>query len=519
MRKYLYLAVFFSGMASLAVEFGASRLLGNYFGTSNIIWASIIGLILIYLTVGYFLGGRWADNSPRFKTFFSILCWAGFAVGLVPVLSRPILILASRAFEHLSFGILIGSFLSVLVLFSIPVTLLGTASPFAIRLSLNDTKMAGKVSGRIYAVSTLGSFLGTFLSTLVLIPLIGTYRTFLVFSAAMLLVALIAMWRTVDLKSALIYLWMPVIIIILALIGLPGRDKGNSNVIYETESSYNFIQVQQIDGSFLLRLNEGEGIHSIYDPQKLITDGPWDQVIAAPFFNADLVDPNQVRSMAIVGLAAGTSAREASIFFSNIQIDGFEIDPKIIAVARQYFDMNEPNLTVIVQDGRIALHESSKLYQVISIDAYRPPYIPWQLTTQEFFQDVHDHLTEDGVMVINVGRSPTDRLLVNSLFNTIRSIFPSAYIMDIPNSLNSMIFATSQPTNLDDFRQNLDHLSLSPDVDPLLLHVLRVTASAIMPEPKLDPRLIFTDDRAPVEWITNGMVLSFLFSSEVSIIR
>ena len=140
MRKMLYLTVFTSGLASLAVEMAASRLLGNYFGTSNLVWASIIGLILIYLTVGYFVGGRWADHSPKFETFFSILAWASISIAFVPIISRPILRLAANAFDNLIMGSLIGSFVVVMILFIIPVTLLGTASPFAIRLALHELK-------------------------------------------------------------------------------------------------------------------------------------------------------------------------------------------------------------------------------------------------------------------------------------------------------------------------------------------------------------------------------------------
>ena len=116
--------------------------------------------------------------------------------------------------------------------------------------------------------------------------------------------------------------------------------------------------------------------------------------------------------MAIVGLAAGTTAREATAVFQNITIDGIEIDPLIVSVARKYFDMNEPNLNVIVEDGRVGLEKSPHRYQVISVDAYRPPYIPPHMTTHEFFQIAHDHLTSDGVLVINVGRGPEDRRLV-----------------------------------------------------------------------------------------------------------
>src|SRR5512139_3309317 len=134
MRRYIYLTVFISGLTTLAVEFAASRLLGNVFGTSNIVWASIIGLILIYLTLGYFIGGRWADKSPHPKTMFMILTWAAFLLGVVPFIAGPVLRTAATAFDALQMGVLGGSFAAVLVLLAVPITLMGMASPFAIRI-------------------------------------------------------------------------------------------------------------------------------------------------------------------------------------------------------------------------------------------------------------------------------------------------------------------------------------------------------------------------------------------------
>ena len=114
-RRYLYFTVFASGMTALAVEISAARLLGNVFGTSNLVWASIIGLILIYLTIGYFIGGRWADRSPYPRTMYTILVWGAFLVGLIPVPSTPVLRLAADAFDQLQIGILLGSFAGVLM--------------------------------------------------------------------------------------------------------------------------------------------------------------------------------------------------------------------------------------------------------------------------------------------------------------------------------------------------------------------------------------------------------------------
>jgi predicted membrane-bound spermidine synthase len=512
-RKILFIAVFFSGLTSLAVEMAASRLLGNYFGASNLVWASIIGLILIYLTAGYFLGGYWADRSPRFTTFFQILAWGAFSVGLVPIISRPVLRFAASAFDELQLGVLFGSFLAVLILFVVPVTLLGTASPFAIRLAIRDPQQAGRTSGNLYGVSTLGSFIGTFLPVLVLIPTVGTYRTFLVISLLMIVVALACLGYTSGWKRAAVYAWMPLIILVFAILGMQGTDKTAQGLIYEGESAYNYIQVLQFGDTRVLRLNEGQGMHSLYNPQIVNFHGPWEQVLAAPFFNSPSYNPTQIKSMAIVGLAAGTTAREASAVFPGIQIDGFEIDPKIVQVARQYFDMNEPNLHVFIQDGRVGLEHSRNRYQVISVDAYRPPYIPYHMTTREFFQVCYDHLTQDGVLVINVGRGPTDRRLVNDFASTIWAVFPSVYVMDIPDTFNSIIYATVQPTGAANHDTNLAYLNSLGNTHPLLLESVQAALANLQPAPAHGQ--VFTDDLAPIEWITNSMVFNFFLSGDV----
>jgi spermidine synthase len=513
MRKYLYLTVFISGLVSLAIEMSASRLLGNVFGTSNLVWAAIIGLILIYLAVGYFIGGAWADKSPHYRTLFLILLGASIATAIVPVISRPVLRLAANAFDQLQMGILFGSFAAVIILLIIPMTLLGIVSPFAIRLAIQQTENAGRISGRLYAISTFGSFFGTFLPVLLLIPTIGTYRTFLVLATLLALIAIIGLILTSG-KRAIPALLIPLIIFpSLVAWGLPGRDKNSQGIIYETESAYNYIQVLESDDYRYLRLNEGQGVHSMYHPKVLYYGGPWEMVLAAPLFSNTAFQVDNIHSMAIVGLAAGTTARQAASIYPNISIDGIEIDPKIVEVGKKYFGMDIPNLNIIVQDGRWALEQSKNTYQIISVDAYRPPYIPAHLTTQEFFQSVFTHLTDDGVMIINVGRAPGDRRLINALSSTILSVFPSLYVVDLPGTFNSLIYATRQPTTSENLYQNFASLQNSENPPELLVTVGSVAVASLQPQP--DNAQVFTDDKAPVEWITNNMVVRFLLSPEM----
>lgn len=516
-RKYLYFAVFASGMTTLAVELTASRLLGNIFGTSNLVWASIIGLILIYLTAGYILGGWWADRSPHLRTMYLILAWGAFLIGLVPLVANPVLRLAADAFDQLQVGILFGAFTGVLILFSIPITLLGAISPFAIRLAIRTQTEAGRISGRVYAVSTLGSFLGTFLPILLFIPTIGTTRTFIVFSMFLMIVALIGLWLSHGWRVALLWVWMPVVILLLVILGFGRGVKATPGQIFETESQYNYIQVLEEGGYRYLRLNEGQGIHSVYHPTEINYYGPWKQFLVAPFFNRPSVVPDDVQSIAILGLAGGTIVRQATEVFGPIPIDGFEIDGQIISIGEQYFGMNQPNLNPIAQDGRWGLEHSSRKYDLIALDAYRPPYIPWHLTTLEFFQIVQEHLTEDGAVAINVGRAPEDRRLIDAMVGTLTQVFPSIYVMDIPETFNSIIYATQQPTAVENVYLNLFELSENQYVHPLLIEALQITALNLKPIP--ESSTVFTDDLAPIEWITNNMVLRFMLFGDMEVLQ
>src|SRR5690348_13976387 len=150
-RRLLLPLVFVSGMASLAVEFGASRLLAPYFGTSLYVWGVLIGLVLIYLSIGYVIGGRLADRRPSADLLFQLTAWAGLWIGLIPLVSYPILLQSQKGFASLSAGLVLGTLLAVLALFAVPVILLGCVSPFAIRLLLRSVGTGGNTAGAVYA--------------------------------------------------------------------------------------------------------------------------------------------------------------------------------------------------------------------------------------------------------------------------------------------------------------------------------------------------------------------------------
>ncbi len=506
-RPLLPLLVFSAGFTSLGVELAASRLLDPWFGNSILVWATLIGLILAYLSLGYWLGGRLADRRPDPALLFTLTAGAAAAVGLIPLVSGPVLRLAAGAFVSYDAAILAGSFAATLALFSLPVILLGMVSPFAIRLLVAGAEDAGRVAGRVFALSTLGSILGVFLPVLLLIPTLGTRRTFLAMALALLAVALSGLIRTHRPRAAFFGLiW--ILLLILALLP-PGRIREDAALLHEQESRYNYIQVVSNGPEVLLKLNEGAGVHSVYRPGMALADGIWDYFLLAPFFAPAPVHPADVGSLLMIGLAAGTVPKLYTAAFGPLPITGVELDPAIIAVGRAYFAMTEPNLTAVAQDGRYFLAHSPGQYDVIAIDAYRPPYIPFHLTTVEFFRLVHDHLSPRGVVAVNAARAPGDDALIDALAATLGQVFPAVFILDEPAPPgllgNSLIVATRQPATLADFLANSAQLP-----GPLLAEVAARARdhARVAPRPPRGP--ILYDDRAPIEQIIHGIVARYL---------
>ncbi len=512
----LIVQVFVAGATTMAVEMSASRLLAPYFGTSLFVWANLIGLILLYLAVGYYVGGRVADRYPFPSVLYGMTAFASLLIALIPVVARPILLWSQSAFATYSIGVFYGSLVSVILLFAIPMILLGCVSPYAIRLRVDQVGKSGRTAGMLYAISTGGSIVGTFLPVLVLIPDIGTRYTFFVFAAALLLISLIGLITggadggpLFPKKPGKRLLTLLLIIPLVALLtGIQGPIKppsvtdSNGTLIAEHESGYNYIQVVKVGDETQLILNEGLGVHSIYNPHQVLTQGPWDYFMVAPYFNKPPFTPNQVHRVGIIGLGAGTSPREFTAAYGPIPIDGVEIDDAIVNMGRKYFHMNEPNLNVIVQDGRYYLQTTSHQYDIIGIDAYQQPYIPFQLTTTQFFQEVRSRLTPTGVAVINIGRTSTDFRLVNAMAQNMKTIFPNVYMINTERFSNTLVIGTNAPTALDNFRANTNLLT-----NITLQNVAYSSLNAGNMREEKQAHVYFTDDRAPVEQMIDTVIL------------
>ncbi len=487
----LGLLVFVVGAASLGAEIAAARLLAPWFGASTIVWANTIATVLVALSAGYAIGGRLADRAPHMAGLCRLVLIAAALLAAVPFLSGPILRTSVSALSSLSAGAFLGSLVGVLALVAVPVVLLGAAAPYAIRLSVDRVEEAGRVSGRLYAISTAGSLLGTFLSALLLIPLVGTRRTFLAFALALALVAALGLRRRFAIAPVLL----------LALVAVPvGTVKAGADgarVILEEETPYQYARVtQQPDGTRYLELNEGLAVHSVYRPGTYLTGNYWDDFLVLPF--AARGTPS--RRIAILGNAAGTTARAYGHFFPGTEVDAVELDSDLTKIGRRLFDLRGPRLHEISADARPFLEGASGRYDAIFVDAYRQPYIPFYLTTREFFALVRRRLTPGGAVIVNVGHPSDSNRLERVLSATLRAVFPSV-LRDPVEPTNSLVLAGVGPVG--GGRLRAAEAALPGDLRPVADGAVGRLGAA------LRGGTVYTDDRAPVEWLIDSSIVSY----------
>lgn len=534
----LLLTVFLAGVGTLGIEMVIPRLLAPFFGSSQPIWAVIIGATLVYLAIGYRLGGILADRWPYERVLYQLIAWAGLLCSFIPLLSKPLLRMAQQAFSDVVAGGFIAALVGVVLLFALPVILMATVGPFAIRLRMHyaaeGINESGRTAGTISSLSTLGSIIGTFLPVFVLIPTIGTQRTVYLFAAFLVTLGLMGLrdWR---------FVWMPIVIAVLAYITLTTRDPIKPHAcgdrctsIAEAESLYNYIQVVeeyaplsrdiQVPYRRNLLLNEGHAIHSTYplrfretgDPRDLLTGGPWDYFAVTPYFYPNR-NVQSITSLALLGSAAGTIPKQfLAIYGEDIRVDAVEIDPRITETGRAYFDMRDqdiPNYTVYTQDARYWLATTDGTYDVIAMDAYHQPYIPFHLTTVEFFEEARAHLNERGVVVVNAGRPPSgDMRLETALATTMLAVFPQVYVLDsrLPRSASALIVGVNQDVGdgVAHFKDNAAHMQV-PALHTVMEWAINeglypVRACTHVQTQHMTP---FTDDLAPVETLIDALIV------------
>lgn len=487
-KLFLYLTEFFAGMSVMAVELGASRLLAPYFSSSQIVWTIIIGTIMIAMALGNIYGGKSADKNPEPGRLYTRILAAALWIALIPVFGKYIIlgISALLIFTVNSNFLVIAAFAACMVIFVFPLFLLGTVTPSLARYSVDSLEDSGKTVGTLNAFNTIGSIIGTFVPTFITIPAVGTSITMLIFAGILTALCIIYFINSRAHHKKVI-----ISVIILTACCLAGADNSfafwENGLVYEGESVYNYLQVKESDNNIILSTNVLFGVQSVYMKEEGLTGLYYDYALAAPLMsgteNADIL---------ILGMGTGTYALQCRKYFGSTSIEGVEIDEKITRLSRKYFHLPD-DINVTTYDGRAFLNASDKKYDVIMVDAYQDITIPFQMSSVEFFTLVKEHLSENGVMVVNMNMHENNEGNINQyLSDTISSVFSEVYTIDVKNSTNRELFASNNKNFYNVFKENTKAVQ-----DRELATLMEYVGSNVS---KYNPGgYILTDDKAPVE--------------------
>ena len=510
-RVFLYLTEFFAGMSVMAVELGASRLLAPYFSSSQIVWTIIIGTIMIAMALGNIYGGRSADKKPDPDRLYVRVLIAAVWIALIPVVGKYIIlgISALLIFTVSSNFLVIAGFAACMVIFVFPLFLLGTVTPSLVKFATDNLEDNGRLVGNLNAANTVGSIIGTFVPTFISIPAVGTAITFLIFAG--ILLALVAVYFITSGVALRKMKKLPAAGVIFLACCIFGHSSSfafwQKDLTYEGESIYNYLQVYEDDKQVVLSTNVLFGVQSVYRKDGALTGLYYDYAMAAPFLAG--VHEREELSILVLGNGSGTFATQCNRYFDNVTVEGVEIDGKITDLAEKYFALS-PEVKVTTYDGRAFLNAVDTKYDVIMVDAYQDITIPFQMSSVEFFTLVRDHLTEGGVMVVNMNMKGSREDGINMyLADTIASVFPWVRTVDVIGSTNQELFACmTEPANFQ--RQ------IALESDTALADMMKRVRQNLQTYRAGDR--IMTDDRAPVELL--GMrVIDDLIREEVEYYR
>ncbi len=512
-KLYLYLTEFFAGMSVMAVELGASRLLAPYFSSSQIVWTIIIGTIMIAMALGNLYGGRKADKDPNPDKLYGRILIAAVWIAAIPVVGKYIILLISGILILAvnSNFLIVAGFLACMIIFVFPLFLLGTVTPSLVKFAVDSLDDSGSVVGKLNAFNTIGCIIGTFVPTFISIPAVGTSITFLIFAGIMLVLALVYFISSkVNFKKAV---KVPVSIALYIVCLILGRNNSfafwQTDLTYEGESIYNYLQVYENDFEVVLSTNVLFGVQSVYLKDKGLTGMYYDYAMAAPFMSG--ITEKENVDILILGNGTGTYATQCERYFDNVTIEGVEIDQKITDLAHRYFELPS-DVNVTTYDGRAYLNAIDRKYDVIMVDAYQDITIPFQMSSIEFFTLVKEHLTDDGVMVVNMNmRGKREGNINQYLADTISNVFSEVYTVECGYSTNRELFASNNPEMIDRFTANID-MAAGMGEDDLTYMMERVNNDLVAYVPG---EYLMTDDKAPVELL--GMqVIDDIIKEEVA---
>ncbi len=488
-RIILELTVFVCGALVMIYEIIGSRLLSPYLGASTYVWTSLIGVILGALSLGYWLGGKIADRKPDLKILASVIFFAGGAVSATILLKDLILSFVAQ----MPFGLEVKSVVAALLLFAPASILLGFVTPYAVKLKMSALEDSGKTVGRLYALSTVGSILGTFLAGFFLIPFVGSERTLYLIGATLAGLSILIAPFALTTKN--------IAVLILFALGISANEfkiqyLRQTRDLHDIDTEYSRVQILRTVEPKTKKPIRVIAVDPFFVQSAIFLDSDELALSYAKYYHLLRHFKPDFQNTLLIGGAGYTFPRDYLSKYPKANIEVVEIDSQMTEIARRFFRLeDDPRLKITHQDGRIFLNQAAEnRFDVVLMDAFGSLFsVPFQLTTVEAVANISRALKDDGVVIFNVGgaiKGDASRFLRAEL-KTYRQIFPKVYLLKINSELSdedlqNFIIVACKTENAAALTSD------DAEIADLLNHLYTEDISTDLE--------ILTDDLAPVEY-------------------
>lgn len=497
MKIYKYIleiSVFVCGAVVMIFELVGSRVLGPYFGTSVFVWTSLIGIILGSLSIGYYFGGKIADKNPSFNILSLIIFLSSIFIALTIIIKDPLLLILQTD----SASIKTGSIFASLILFLPTSVFLGMVSPYAAKLKINNLNTSGSTVGNLYAISTAGSIVGTFLSGFYLIPQFGTNKLLIILSIMLIIISIALCTKRfikIKLSTLMIALFFFGWLMTSGVSFIYGK-----NGFVDIDTAYNRIWIYNYNDAKtnrlvkIMRINNDNHSAMFLDSDELVNEYTKYYHLVKHF------NPGFKKAL-MFGGGGYSYPKDYLLKYPEATIDVVEIDPMVTELAKKYFNLKEnPRLNIYNEDGRVYLNKTQEKYDVILGDAFSSHYsLPYQLTTKEAVQKEYDLLNDNGLVILNIISSIEGEKgrFLRAEYTTYQSVFPQVYLFPV-NKINdgkivqNVILVALKSKNNQIFNDS------DPSLNEYLQHLWKKNIDIDVP--------ILTDDYAPVDSYINKAI-------------
>ena len=492
-NKYLLeIVVFVCGAVVMIFELVGSRVLGPYFGTSIFVWTSLIGIILGSLSLGYYLGGKIADKKPSLKNLSLIIFLAAISISLTVLIKDSLLVILQNSFTDIRAS----SVLASLSLFLPASVFLGMVSPYAVKLKMNNLNTSASTVGNLYAISTTGSIVGTFLSGFYLIPHFGTNKLLIILSITLIIISLALSAKKDDRIKLSVF---AIVIIGWFAIGKLNYIPPKIGFI-DIDTTYNRIWIYDRIDLRTNRMVKMMGINNENHSSMFLDSDELVNEYTKYYHLAKHFNPNFKKTL-MIGGAGYSYPKDFLHKYPEATIDVVEIDPKVTELAKKYFRLEESSrLTIYHEDGRVFLNKTQEKYDVIFGDAFSSHYsLPYQLTTKEAVQKKYNILNDDGIVILNLISAIEGEKgkFLRAEYTTYKSLFPQVYLFPVTysgygNMVQNIILVALKSEKDQTFNDS------DPKLNEYLQHLWKKTVDADIP--------ILTDDFAPVDYYINKTI-------------